>query len=106
MTLKTSRFLINSLGYLEVNLADLIMDAQDKAESTGLFTRGMTNDDGSGICVPEDAAPDLDSARTHIQEAIEDIERHIAACTGKPTPTLERDVNGRLLFNHDNPLEG
>ena len=73
----TNKGLLNRLLYVELAIAEKIMDSQDKAESSGLFTSGMSNDDGEGICTPEDAAPDLDSARTHIQAAIADVERHI-----------------------------
>ena len=69
----TTKGLLHRLMFIEQALAESIIDAQDKAEASGLFTRGMRTDDGSGICVPEDAAPEFDSARTHVQEAIDDI---------------------------------
>ena len=83
MSEKTHQGMINRLRYCEQYLAEMVVDEQDKAEASGYFTRGMFTgtDHSTPICVPEDAAPDLDAARTHIQEAIEDIENHIKGAT-------------------------
>ncbi len=63
------------LMLIEQALAESIIDAQDKAEDEGFYSAGFFTGDNDDIpvCVPEDAAPELDSARTHVQEAIDDI---------------------------------
>ena len=54
-------------------------DAQDKAEDEGIFSAGFFTGDNDDIpiCVPEDAAPDLDCARTLVMEAYQAIEEHM-----------------------------
>ena len=64
---------LKQLQDVEQTLAEMVVDAQDKAEEAGVFSPGFFTGDNDDIpvCVPEDAAPELDSARTLIQEAIE-----------------------------------
>lgn len=54
---------------LEDELIMKVMDAQDRAESVPGFESPFKDGEGNPICVPEDAAPNLDAARTHIQQA-------------------------------------
>ena len=65
--------LIEQLQDIEQTLAENIVDAQDAAEEDGVFSPGMFTGDNDDvpICVPEDAAPELDAARTHVQDAID-----------------------------------
>lgn len=56
---------ITDLQEIEQKLGEAIMDEQYKAEEQGNYSSGFGE-----ICVPEDAAPGLDNARTHLQEAI------------------------------------
>lgn len=58
--------IVKRLQAIEQELGELIMDEQRDAEADGHFSSGHP-----GICVPEDAAPELDSARTHVQDAID-----------------------------------
>jgi len=61
--------IIAKLWDLEQEIAEELMEEQSKQEDAGNTSRGFGD-----ICVPEDAAPELDNARTHIQEAIEELE--------------------------------
>ena len=57
----------------EQALNELVIDAQDECEDAGEFTPGMftgENDDVP-ICVPEEAAPEIDAARSSVLEALE-----------------------------------
>ena len=65
----TTTEIIAKLWEIEQHIAEALMDEQSKAEDAGNFSSGF-----GGICVPEDAAPELDNARTHIQEAIEELD--------------------------------
>lgn len=58
---------------LEQRLAELVMEEQDKAEADPEFQSHFRRDDGTFICPPEDAAPELDCARSYIQDAIGSI---------------------------------
>lgn len=60
---------IAELWKLEEEVNCLCMDVQSEEEDKGNFTSGLGE-----ICAPEDAAPELDHARTLIQEAIEQLE--------------------------------
>ena len=68
------------LETMEQTLAEMVVDAQDAAEERGEFTRGMFTGDNDDIpiCVPEDAAPYLDAARSCVREAIESLEEELA----------------------------
>lgn len=53
--------IFNELDDIESKIADLICDIQGEIEDA----------EGLDYISPEDAAPDLDLARTHIQDALE-----------------------------------
>ena len=69
----TVNAMIYELGAIDTALAEMVADAQNAAEEAGNFSPGFFTGDNDDVpvCVPEDAAPELDSARTLIQEAIE-----------------------------------
>lgn len=60
--------LIAKMWILEQEIAEALMDEQSKQEDQGNFSRGFDR-----MCVPEDASPELDNARTHIQDAIAEL---------------------------------
>lgn len=62
---------------IEQELAEDIIDEMEKCENAGHFTAGFENSDGDPMIVPEDAAPELDLARSLIQEAIDSLEDQI-----------------------------
>lgn len=64
------------LERIESELAELVVDAQDHAEDDGVFSPGFFTGDSDDIplCVPEDACPELDLARTLIQDLIEQMD--------------------------------
>lgn len=70
---------------LDSRLREDMMDAQDAAEEDGVFSAGFfTGDcDTIPVCVPEDAAPDLDIAigelehvGDFVQSCIDHLEEH------------------------------
>ncbi len=62
------------LSDIDSTLAELMMDSQSVAESSSGFVSHFKDDEtGDPICVPEDANPDIDAARTYVQEAIDSI---------------------------------
>lgn len=78
MTIKTEALvagIIKSLEEHEQILAELVVDAQDAAEEAGVFSAGFFTGDNDDIpiCVPEDADPLLDGARSGIQQALDDL---------------------------------
>ena len=56
---------ITDLQEIEQQLGEAVSDEQYKQEELGNYSSGFGK-----ICVPEDAAPGLDNARTHLQDAI------------------------------------
>jgi len=66
----TTTEIIAKLWEIEQNIAEALMDEQSKQEDEGNYSRGFN----VNICVPEDASPELDSARGFIQEAISELE--------------------------------
>jgi hypothetical protein len=68
--------IVKQLQKIEQTLAEAVVDAQDAAEEAGNFSPGMFTGDNDDIpvCVPEDAAPELDCARSLIQDAIGQLE--------------------------------
>lgn len=61
--------IITRLWSLEEEIASQCMDVQQEEEEKGNFSSGFGD-----ICVPEDASPELDHARTLVQEAVGQIE--------------------------------
>ncbi len=59
--------LVKKLSDIEDLLSEMIQDEQGKCEDAA----------GISIVYPEDAAPDLDSARSNVQDAIESINQHV-----------------------------
>lgn len=53
------------LQHLDLRLAEMIGDEQTKAEAAGDYSSGAGR-----ICYPEDAAPEMDTARGLIQDAV------------------------------------
>ena len=76
MSIKTEALvagLIKQLEEHEQTLAEMVVDAQDAAEEEGIFSPGFFTGDNDDIpiCVPEDADPLLDNARTGVLEALD-----------------------------------
>ena len=69
----TINAIVNELQDVEQVLAERLVDAQDAAEEAGNFSPGFFTGDNDDIpiCVPEDASPELDGARTSVREAID-----------------------------------
>lgn len=67
----TTQAVIDALWKLEEEINCLCMDVQSEEEDKGNYSSGLGE-----ICAPEDAAPELDHARTLVQEAIEQLEEH------------------------------
>ena len=91
MTIKTEALvagIIKSLEEHEQILAELVVDAQDAAEEAGVFSAGFFTGDNDDIpiCVPEDADPLLDGARSGIQQALDDLREWKPEKTEKPEP--------------------
>lgn len=76
----TSSAIKVELETMEQTLAEMVVDAQDAAEEAGNFSPGFFTGDNDDIpiCVPEDAAPYLDAARSCVREAIESLEEELA----------------------------
>jgi len=64
----TTTEIIAKLWEIEQHIAEALMDEQSKQEDEGNYSRGFDR-----MCVPEDASPELDNARTHIQDAIAEL---------------------------------
>ena len=64
-----------ALRNIEQYLADCVMDEQSKCEAQNeeFFKENTMLTPEQNIVPPEDACPELDSARTHIQDAIAEI---------------------------------
>jgi len=61
--------IIAKLWRIEEEINEQCTDVQDQEEEKGNFSSGFGD-----ICVPEDASPELDHARTLVQEAIGQLE--------------------------------
>jgi hypothetical protein len=61
--------IIAKLWIIEEQINEQCTDVQDQEEEKGNFSSGFGD-----ICVPEDASPELDHARTLVQEAIGEIQ--------------------------------
>lgn len=74
-TRKAVAQLITALEKHEQDLAEMVVDAQDAAEEEGIFSAGFFTGDNDDIpiCVPEDADPQLDNARTGVQDALDEL---------------------------------
>ena len=97
MSIKTEALvagIIKQLEDHEQTLAELVVDAQDKAEEEGIFSAGFFTGDNDDIpiCVPEDADPLLDGARTGVQEALDDLREWQKEHPWKPTDDIEQAV--------------
>jgi hypothetical protein len=82
--IETLSRLLGELQVIEESLASEIMDDQTKAEADVSKGIGHYDDYGRdegdaryGIVYPENASPDLDCARTQIQEAINLMQERI-----------------------------
>lgn len=63
--------LICKLSDIDSWLSELMMESQHVAESSDGFVSHFKDDkSGAPICVPEDANPGIDEARTYIDEAM------------------------------------
>ncbi len=60
--------IIAKMWEIEQHVAEALMDVQTKEEDAHNYSIGFGE-----ICVPEDASPELDNARTHIQDAIAEL---------------------------------
>ncbi len=74
----TVNAIVNELQDIEQILAEHLVDAQDAAEEAGNFSPGFFTGDNDDIpiCVPEDASPELDGARTSVREAIDILKEY------------------------------
>lgn len=61
------------LQQADADLAGVIFDECDAAEERGEFSAGFFTGDNDDIpvIVPEDAAPEIDEARSHVQAAVD-----------------------------------
>jgi hypothetical protein len=66
--MRETQQIIDDLNGIEQELGEKIMQRQDHYESLGQYSSGFGQ-----ICVPEDAAPGLDTARGFIQDAIREL---------------------------------
>ena len=68
--------IIDTLAEIDAAIASHITDEQDYCEAR-CIKQGLRGDDkrddGTPIVYPENAAPELDSARSHIQNAVDDL---------------------------------
>jgi len=60
--------IIKQLHEIDQSVAEHLMDEQAKQEDAGNYSPGFGE-----LCVPEDAAPELDNARAKVQEAIMEL---------------------------------
>jgi len=94
MTIKSEAIvagLIKHLENFEQTLAELVVDAQDAAEEAGVFSAGFFTGDNDDIpiCVPEDADPLLDNARTGVQETLDALREWQEQHPWKPEDDIE-----------------
>ena len=72
------RSMIMRLQAMESVLADMVSDEMTKREEEGCDPTPMTvSDNNPGFVVAEEAAQELDQARTHLQECIDALDRYL-----------------------------
>jgi hypothetical protein len=81
----TTTEIIAKLWEIEQHIAEALMDEQSKQEDKGNYSSGFGE-----LCVPEDAAPELDNARAKVQEAIMEL----AAWEKQTERKWEKGVDG------------
>lgn len=69
--------IIRKLSDIDCELAEIVMDYQDKAEEAGNTSSGFGD-----ICVPEDANEDVDGVRVNIDEAMTQLQRYLDTLLG------------------------
>lgn len=85
--------ILTTLDEVEQHLAEMVVDAQDAAEEQGIFSAGFFTGDNDDIpiCVPEDAAPELDGARHNVWEAAQTLREYLKS---KERPAYNSPVTG------------
>jgi hypothetical protein len=75
--------IIRKLSDIDSALSEIVSDYQQEAECSPGFESHDKTDDGEPICLPEDANPDIDGVRVHIDEAMTELATYRNALDAK-----------------------
>ena len=73
--------IMQRLADIDAELSSIVADKQLEAEQSPGFESHERDDNGDPICLPEDACPELDGVRVHIDEAMEELRDYIKEIT-------------------------
>jgi len=80
---------IKRITDIDCELSSIVSDHQTEAEASPGFDSHDKNDDGTPICLPEDARPELDGVRVHLDEAVTELRSYLEGLDEAASPKCE-----------------